>query len=92
MKSYSATMIVSGFNTGAPMAGCGSFRNISIDGRLSFENAVEVARETFKREAQANGVNEYQGFAIEKTERFVNYKNPIIIDSNLKAKEIGFLL
>ncbi|AXC38938.1 UNVERIFIED_ORG: hypothetical protein [Escherichia phage CMSTMSU] len=29
------------------------------------------------------------GFAIEKTTRFVNYKNPLMIDTNLKANEVG---
>lgn len=88
MKSYSATMIETGLFTGKPTTACGSFGNISIDGRLSFENAVEVARETFKREAG----EKYIGFAIEKTERFVNYMRPVIVDNKAKAEDVAFLL
>lgn len=47
-----------------------------------------MARETFKREAG----EKYMGFAIEKTERFVNYTRPVIVDNNAKAEEIAFLL
>ena len=90
MASYSATMITTGL-TGAPMAASGSFRNICIDGRISFSAAVDVARDTFKREAGLTS-DHYQGFAIEKTDRFVEYKNPVIVDSDLKAKDIAYLL
>lgn len=48
----------------------------------------DQARETFKREAG----EKYMGFAIEKTERFVNYTRPVIVDNNAKAEEIAFLL
>lgn len=90
MASYSATMIIKG-TTGEPMAASGSFRNINIDGRLSFTEAVNVARFDFEKEAKARNI-EYMGFAIEKTHRFVNYTNPKIIDSKLTAKEITYLL
>lgn len=48
MASYSASMIVTGI-TGKPMRGGGSFANINIDGRLSLDAAITVARETFKK-------------------------------------------
>ncbi|WNA15646.1 hypothetical protein XaC1_3 [Xanthomonas phage XaC1] len=83
-KSYSATMIVNG-TTGKPIAASGSFRNISIDGRLSLENAKNVAREAFKKEG------EYMGFAIERTEKFVEYKNPVMVDTVLKSTDVAFL-
>jgi len=77
--------------TGKPMAASGSFANINLDGRMGILTAAQVAREIFQREAEIRKDN-YMGFAIEKTERFVNYKNPAIFDSELKAKEIAFLL
>lgn len=90
MAFYSATMIVESV-TGKPMAGSGSFANINIDGRLGILSAAEVAREIFKKEAAFNK-SEYLGFALEKTERFVAYRSPSIFDSELKAKDILFLL
>lgn len=90
MASYSATMIVKSV-TGKPMAGGGSFANINIDGRLGILSAAEVAREIFKKEAEFQH-GEYLGFALEKTERFVAYRSPSIFDSDLKAKDILFLL
>lgn len=88
MASFSATMFKLSAMGNKVIAGSGSFANISIDGRLSLAAAIEVARENLKREAGA----EYIGFAIEKTSRFVDYKNPVIVDSQLKAKEVMFLL
>ncbi len=86
--SYSATMIGrSAMNRDQMMTTSGSFNNISIDGRLSMDNAIQVARETFKKEQ-----GEYLGFVIEKTSRFVEYKNPLIVDNDTKAKDILFLL
>lgn len=90
MSSYSATMITK-CTSGNPMAGAGSFANIRVDGRLSTESAIEVARETFQKEASFKGI-EYLGFAIEKTYRFVDYKTPLVIDNNIKAQDILFLL
>lgn len=90
MASYSASMITLGVY-GEPITAGGSFGNISIDGRLTLDSAIEVARETFKREAQFKHAN-YQGFAIEKTERFVNYHNPKMVDTNLKPSEVPYLL
>ncbi len=88
MASFSATMFKSSAMGDKVIAGSGSFANISIDGRLSLAAAIEVARESFKKEAGAD----YMGFAIEKTSRFVDYKSPMIIDSELTAKEVMFLL
>uniref|UniRef100_A0AAU6NVQ7 Uncharacterized protein n=1 Tax=Escherichia phage BME3 TaxID=3119681 RepID=A0AAU6NVQ7_9CAUD len=90
MASYSASMIVMGI-TGKPMRGGGSFANINIDGRLSLDAAITVARETFKKECNFNK-QDYLGFAIEKTARFVDYKSPNMIDTTLKAKDVAFLL
>lgn len=64
MASYSASMIVTGM-TGKPMLGGGSFANINIDGRLSLDAAITVARETFKKECNFNK-QDYLGFVIEK--------------------------
>lgn len=87
-SSYSATMIGrSAMDSNKLITTSGSFNNIAIDGRLSMDNAILVARETFKKEG-----GEYLGFAIEKTSRFVDYKNPLIIDNNAKAKDILFLI
>ena len=90
MASYSATMIVAG-TTGKPMRGGGSFANINIDGRLSMDAAITVARETFKKECKFNK-QDYLGFAIEKTARFVDYKSPKMVDTTLKAQDVAFLL
>ncbi len=89
MASYSASMIVKGI-TGKPMRGGGSFANINIDGRLSLDAAITVARETFKKECNFNK-QDYLGFVIEKTARFVDYKSPKMIDTTLKAQDIAFL-
>lgn len=91
MASYSASMIESNFFSGKLSRGCGSFANISIDGRLSLNAAIEVAREYFKKEC-AHNKEDYLGFAIEKTDRFLDYKRPEMIDTTMKAKDINFLL
>ena len=90
MSSYSATMIVNGTN-GKPITASGSFSNMNIDGRWNRETAIHIARAWFKREAKNQNM-EYMGFAIEKTNRFVEYKNPTIVDNNTPAKDIAFLL
>lgn len=82
-------MIVKGI-AGKPMRGGGSFANINIDGRLSLDAAITVARETFKKECNFNK-QDYLGFVIEKTARFVDYKSPKMIDTTLKAQDIAFL-
>lgn len=76
---------------GKPITGSGSFANIRIDGRLQLISAIDIARDYFKRECYVNH-QEYMGFAIEKTERFVDYKTPIMCDTDLTAKEVAFLL
>lgn len=91
MSSYSATMLVKGLVSENIMAGSGSFKNINIDGRLSLDSAIELAKENFKKEAELRN-SEYLGFAIEKTTKFVNYKNPLIIDNNIKAIDVEYLL
>ena len=90
MASYSASMIVKGI-TGKPMRGGGSFANINIDGRLSLDAAITVARETFKKECDFNK-QDYLGFAIEKTARFGDEKSPKRINTTLKAQDVAFLL
>lgn len=82
MSSYSASAITV-FNNVASTA-CGSFRNIQIDGRLSFENAKQVARDILKKEQP----DCYLGFIIEKTSRAWAYKNPQVVDSDYKISEI----
>lgn len=90
MASYSATMIKKGL-TGTPMSGTGSFENINIDGRLSLVDAIETARKVFKSEAQMKN-SEYLGFAIERTKRFVEYRNPKMVDTELSATQVEYLL
>ena len=77
MAGYSASMIVKDL-TGKPCLACGSFGNIAIDGRLSISNAMEIAEKSFRDEARINN-SEYLGYVIEKTSRFVEYRNPSII-------------
>lgn len=86
--SYYATMLTKDLNNNV-ITGCGSFENICIDGRLSFDNAVQVAKENFQREA---GQDQYIGFAIEKTSKAWQYKNPAMIDTKVKANDVGFLI
>ena len=90
MSSYSATMIIKDMN-GNPTSAGGSFGNINLDGRLSMQSAIDAAKEVFKNECTVSKLD-YMGFAIEKTNRFVNYKKPLMIDTNLKANEVGYLL
>lgn len=90
MSSYSATLITKSA-TGKPMAGAGSFSNLRIDGRYTIEQASEVARYTFEKEAEFKN-SDYMGFVIEKTQKFVGYKNPVVVDNNIKAQDILFLL
>ncbi len=87
---YSCTMLVKTMTGGVGTA-CGSFGNIAVDGRLSMANAIDVARETFKKEAAFNR-SEYMGFAIEKVSRFVDYKRPRIVDNDTKPDQIFGLL
>lgn len=87
MASYSATMITKSLS-GKPVTGCGSFANICIDGRHSLSTAIDVARETFKKEAGSD----YMGFAIERTNRFVEYRNPKMVDTELSANQVEYLL
>jgi len=90
MSSYYATLITK-LASGSFSTGCGSFSNISIDGRLSFDNAVSVARETFKKEASFKQ-SEYFGFAIEKLDRAWSYYQPEMIDTQVKAKDVNYLI
>ena len=83
-------MIVTG-TTGKPMSGGGSFANINIDGRLSLDAAIAIARKTFKKECNFNK-QDYLGFAIGKTTRFVDYKSPKMVDTTLTARQVNFLL
>lgn len=90
MSSYSATLITKSA-TGTLITGAGSFANIRIDGRYSIEQASEIARYTFQKEAKFKK-SEYMGFAIEKTQRIADYKSPLIVDNDSQAKDILFLL
>lgn len=73
------------------MSGGGSFANINIDGRLSLDAAIAIARKTFKKECNFNK-QDYLGFAIGKTTRFVDYKSPKMVDTTLTARQVNFLL
>ena len=90
MAFYSASMIEKGLFSGKAVRGAGSFANINIDGRLNLDAAIEIARDVFKKECNANG-REYLGFTIEKTEKFLDYRTPVMVDTDLKAKDIEFL-
>ena len=58
MASYYATMLTRDLK-GQLCEACGSFGNIVIDGRLSLQNAVSIARDNLSKEAG------YEGFKIE---------------------------
>lgn len=90
MSSYSATMLVKDMSGNLTTA-TGSFGNICIDGRHTENKAIEVARKEFQSEAEFKN-QEYLGFAIEKIEKFVNYKEPRIVDNNVKVSDVSFLL
>lgn len=70
MASYYATMLTRDLE-GQLCEACGSFKNIVIDGRLSLQNAVDVARDNLSREFG------YEGFKIELLSRPWEYKNPL---------------
>lgn len=75
MASYYATMFIKrGSTTNEAL---GSFGNISIDGRLSLDNAMNIAREYFKKEATFKK-EKYAGFKIEKLSRAWEYHAPIL--------------
>lgn len=85
---YSASLITrSAVDSSKPMRAGGSFCNITIDGRLSFARACEVAEHYLSKEPEWRGE-----FAIEKVSKHVDYKNPIVIGADFTAKEILFLL
>ena len=71
MASYYATMLTRDLK-GQLCEACGSFGNIVIDGRLSLQNAVNVARDNLSREFG------YEGFKIELLSRPWEYKNPLL--------------
>lgn len=70
MASYYATMLKRDLK-GQLCEACGSFGNIVIDGRLSLQNAVNVARDNLSKEFG------YEGFKIELLSRPWAYKNPL---------------
>jgi len=71
MASYYATMFIKrGDRTSEA---CGSFGNILIDGRLSENNAMDIAREYFKKEAAFKN-EQYAGFKI-----MVSHDNTLMI-------------
>lgn len=69
MSSYYATMLTRDLK-GQLCEACGSFGNIVIDGRLSLQNAVNVARDNLSKEFG------YEGFKIELLSKPWAYKNP----------------
>ena len=70
MASYYATMLKRDLK-GQLCEACGSFGNIVIDGRLSLQNAVDVARDNLSKEFG------YEGFKIELLSKPWAYKNPL---------------
>lgn len=70
MASYYATMLTRDLK-GQPCEACGSFGNIVIDGRLSLQNAINVARDNLSKEFG------YEGFKIELLSKPWAYKNPL---------------
>lgn len=70
MASYYATMLTRDLK-GQLCEACGSFGNIVIDGRLSLQNAVDVARDNLSKEFG------YEGFKIELLSKPWAYKNPL---------------
>lgn len=54
MASYYATMLTRDLK-GELSDACGSFGNIAIDGRLTLQNAISVARESLSKESGYEG-------------------------------------
>lgn len=71
MASYYATMLTRDLK-GELSDACGSFGNIVIDGRLTLQNAISVARENLSKESG------YEGFKIELLSRPWAYRNPLV--------------
>lgn len=71
MASYYATMLTRDLK-GELSDACGSFGNIAIDGRLSLQNAISVAREHLSKE------HGYEGFKIELLSKPWAYRNPLV--------------
>ena len=71
MASYYATMLTRDLK-GELSDACGSFGNIAIDGRLTLQNAISVARENLSKEGG------YEGFKIELLSRPWAYRNPLV--------------
>ena len=95
MSTWYATLITKNHNNSL-VTGIGSFQNISIDGRLSLESAIEVAHKTLLKEAQHLKVP-FVGFAIEKTTIAWKFKNPNLIGGDYQklqyqAGDIKFLI
>lgn len=89
MSRYYASMLVPSV-TGQVMRGSGSFVNITIDGRLSEERAVAVARRTFRGEALLKN-QDYMGFIVQRSLRAWEYTSPMVVDNDIPAKDIMFL-
>jgi len=86
MATYYVNVFTKSAN-GSVMAGCGSFNNYTIDGRLSIDNAITVARENAIKECAFKN-RDYLGFAIKKSER-LDFSNAIIVDC--PAENVLFL-
>ena len=86
MATYYVNVFTKSAN-GSVMAGCGSFNNFTIDGRLSIDNAIVVARENARKECAFKS-RDYLGFAIKKSER-LDFVNAIIVDC--PAENVIFL-
>lgn len=93
MSSYSVTFLQKGLLGGGYIAACGSFGNFQVEGRYSLENAIRIAEDFLVKEnalykEKSQGKNRYEGFVIEKTRRFLDYKQPLIVGVDAKLKDI----
>jgi len=78
--------------SGNIVSGAGSFNNIAIDGRLSWDNAIEIARENAIKECTFKN-KEYLGFAIKKINGGWDFKGCTLVDCPVdNAKDIKFLI
>ena len=69
MSTYYVSIMQRCLISGDITEGCGSFNNFTIDGRLSLDNAISVARKEAEDECSFKN-REYVGFKIKKGNRW----------------------
>lgn len=77
--AYTASCIID-INGNTSIAN-GAYMNIRIDGNMDIEKAKHIAKDHFITETKLRH-KPYTGFIIEKTERFREFKQPLIVDNN----------